>query len=76
MYSIGAMKSAGLSSTFRNRLKHTTKTTAFATLQENHLAAKEKQKSLRLQAERAQLERQKRERLLSSEGTTVERPLK
>ena len=55
------MKSAGLSSTYKRMLRKTTKIVAFASQHENHLAAKEKQKSLRMQAERAQIERQKRE---------------
>ena len=59
------MKSSGLSSTYRTMLKKATKITVAANLQANHLAAKEKQKALRLQAQRAQIERQKREKELS-----------
>ena len=61
------MKTAGLSSNYRNMHKQTTKITAFATQQGNHLAAKEKQKALRQQAKQAQLERQKRENQTDSE---------
>lgn len=56
-----AMKSAGLSSTYKRMLRQTTKISVSASLQANHLAAKEKQKSLRMQAEAAQIARQKRE---------------
>ena len=55
------MKSAGLSSNYRTMLKKTTKITATAAYQGNHLAAKEKKRTLRIQAEQAQRERQKRE---------------
>ena len=55
------MKSAGLSSKFRKMFRQTTKTTAFAQQQEIHLGIKEKQKSLRMQAEQAQIDRQKKE---------------
>lgn len=54
------MKGSGLSSTSRTILKKANKRSAFASHQEGYLAAKEKQKSLRLQAEKAQMERQKR----------------
>jgi len=63
------MKSAGLSSKFRKVIRHNTKTVAFAALQENHFAALEKQKSLRIQAAQAQLARQKKEsKLVESEN--------
>jgi hypothetical protein len=55
------MKSAGLSSTARKTFRHLTKAGTFSAQQEGHFASKEKQKSLRLQAEKAQLDRQKRE---------------
>lgn len=55
------MKSAGLNQNFRRMLRQTTKMTAFSTLQTGHLAAKEKQRTLRIQAERAQFARQKKE---------------
>jgi hypothetical protein len=53
------MKSAGLSSTFRTMLKKTKKITMHEAFQKNHLAAKEKQRSLRIQAAQAQFARQK-----------------
>ena len=55
------MKSAGLSSTYRNMLKKTTKIAAHATRQENQMAARERQKTLRMQAAKAQFERLKKE---------------
>jgi hypothetical protein len=55
------MKSAGLSSKIKKNIRHNTKATAFAANHVNHLAAKEKQKSLRLQAEQAQMARMKKE---------------
>jgi hypothetical protein len=57
------MKSAGLNQNYRRMHKQTTKISAAESFQGNHLAAKEKQKSLRLQAAQAQFERQKREKL-------------
>lgn len=55
------MKTAGLSSKVRNAQKHTTKARAFTNLKEIHLGAKERQKSLRLQAEQAQIARKKKD---------------
>ena len=55
------MKTAGLSSKVKKEQRHTAKTQTFANLQVIHFGAKEKQKSLRMQAERAQWARQKRE---------------
>jgi hypothetical protein len=57
------MKSAGLNQNYRRMHKQTTKISAVASFQENHLAAKEKQRSLRVQAAQAQFERQKKEKL-------------
>jgi hypothetical protein len=54
------MKSAGLNSTYRTMLKRTTKIIAATAHQDNHLARLEKQKTLRLQAAKAQFERQKK----------------
>ncbi len=54
------MKGNGLSSTKRTTLKKATTRFAYASQQEGYLAAKEKKKSLRMQAEKAQIERQKR----------------
>lgn len=64
------MKSTGLNQNFRRMQKQKTKAAAFSALQQNHLAAKERQKSLRLQAERAQAERQQRDGVVSSEATS------
>jgi len=55
------MKGNGLSSTTRTLIKKANRQSTFATHQVSYLAAKEKQKSLRLQAEKAQMERNKRE---------------
>ena len=55
------MKGNGLSSTTRTLLKKATKHSVFASHQAGYLASREKQKSLRMQAEKAQLERQKRD---------------
>jgi hypothetical protein len=55
------MKSAGISSKTRKTFRQITKTGAFAAQQEGHLAAKERQKFLRMQAAKAQFERQKLE---------------
>ncbi len=55
------MKGNGLSSTTRTLLKKANRQSTFASQQESYLAAKEKQKSLRLQAEKAQQERNQRE---------------
>ena len=55
------MKSAGLSSTYGKMLRKTTKIVAFANQQEGYFASKEKQKMLRMEAARAELERKKRE---------------
>jgi len=54
------MKTAGLSSKVKKVQRHNTKTQTFAHLQEIHFGAKEKQKSLRMQAERTQWARQKK----------------
>jgi hypothetical protein len=69
------MKSAGLNQNYRRMHKQTTKISAAESFQGNHLAAKEKQKSLRLQAAQAQFARQKKEKLgveiiISSELTS------
>ena len=58
------MKTTGLSSKVRKGLRHNAKTATFAATHISHLAAKEKQKSLLLQAEKAQLERMKKEAAL------------
>lgn len=55
------MKGNGLSSTTRTLLKKANRQSTFASQQEGYLAAKEKQKSLRMQAEKAQMERNKRD---------------
>ena len=70
------MKSAGLSSTYRNMLKRTTKITAHATLQASYLASKERQRALRLEAARAQFERQKREADIQASQAAVPAPTK
>ena len=62
------MKSAGLSSTYRTMFKRTTKITAFAAHQDKHLATKEKQKLLRMQAAKAQFDRQRKEKELLAEA--------
>ena len=63
LYTIGAlMKSSGLSSTYRTMQKRTNKINTSTTLQNQHFAAKEKQKLLLKQAAEAQFERQKREK--------------
>jgi hypothetical protein len=54
------MKSAGLPSTCRKMFRQTTKINIFEGQEQNRLAAKEKVKLLRQQAERAQYERQKK----------------
>ena len=54
------MKSAGLSSKTRKAFKHISKTSVFASQQEGHLAAKEKQRLLRMQAAKAQFDRQQK----------------
>jgi hypothetical protein len=60
------MKSAGLSSKFRKMFKQTSRTALFASQQEAHLGEKAKQKSQRLQAQFALIERKKREAELSA----------
>jgi hypothetical protein len=55
------MKANGLSSTNRAFLKKVSRQKSFASHQESHLAAKEKQKSLRLQAAKAENDRRLRE---------------
>ena len=55
------MKGNGLSSTHRTLLKKANKQSTHASNHEGFLASKEKQKSLRLQAEKAQFERTQRE---------------
>ncbi|MBC7692425.1 MAG: hypothetical protein H7222_11735 [Methylotenera sp.] len=55
------MKGNGLSSTTRTLLRKANRQATFATHEQSFLASKEKQKSLRMQAEKAQLERQKRD---------------
>jgi hypothetical protein len=55
------MKGNGLSSTHRTLLKKANRHSTHASNQEEFLAAKEKQKALRLQAEKAQFERNQRE---------------
>ncbi len=66
------MKNNGLSSKVRKGLRHNAKSATFAANHVNHLAAKERQKSLLMQAEKAQIERQKKESQLSSEiGSTI-----
>jgi hypothetical protein len=57
------MKGNGLSSTSRTFLKKLNRQSAYASTQESFLAAKEKQKALRLQAQKAEIERNKRELL-------------
>ena len=69
------MKSAGLSSTYSKMLRKTTKISVFAAQQDSHLAAKEKQKTLRMQAAQAQFERQKKEATLQSEEASPPSPL-
>ncbi len=61
------MKGNGLSSTTRTLIKKATRQSNFASAQVGYLAAKEKQKSLRLQAEKAELERRQRDALKASE---------
>ena len=65
------MKSAGLSSTYRNMLRRSTKITVLGKTQEGQMAAREKQKLLRMQAAKAQYERQKRENPPSPEAPTA-----
>ncbi len=55
------MKGNGLSSTNRTLLKKHTRQATYSSSQTGYLAAKEKQKSLRIQAEKAQFERNRRE---------------
>ena len=55
------MKGNGLSSTDRLRLGKANRQSTFVSHQESHLAAKERLKSLRLQAEKAENERRARE---------------
>jgi hypothetical protein len=54
------MKGNGLSSTSRGALKKLNRQSNFASNQVSYLAEKEKQRSLRLQAEKAWIESQKR----------------
>jgi hypothetical protein len=54
------MKTAGLSSTFNRMQRQTKKISASAALHGGHFAAKEKQKTMRLQAANAQFERQRK----------------
>ncbi len=68
------MKSAGLSSKVKKGFRQITKMTASSNLQEIHMAAKEKQKSLRLQAEQAQLARQKRESKAAADSALKSTP--
>jgi predicted nucleic acid-binding Zn-ribbon protein len=65
------MKSAGLSSVNRKVFRELTKMTAFSALQENHFAAKEKQRFLRHQAAQAQFERQKKANELSKDAGSI-----
>ncbi|MBS1960417.1 MAG: hypothetical protein JST80_13150 [Bdellovibrionales bacterium] len=58
------MKTAGLSSKVRTAQRHNTKAKTFANAQVGFLAAKEKQRSLLLQAEKAQQDRREREKRL------------
>ena len=60
------MKTSGLSSKVRKGLRHNAKTATFAANHVNHLAAKERQKSLLMQAEQAQMERMKKEAALKN----------
>ncbi|MBC7386919.1 MAG: hypothetical protein H7301_12260 [Cryobacterium sp.] len=55
------MKGNNLSSTNRTVLKKANRQSTFAMNQESYLASKERQKSLRMQAEKAELERRKRD---------------
>jgi hypothetical protein len=55
------MKTAGLSSKTRKNLRHNSKTSTFARLEEIQHAAREKQRTLRVQAERSRLASEKRE---------------
>lgn len=64
------MKSAGLSSKFRKEFTKTTKMTAFDNLQQIHLGTKEKQKSLKMQAERMRLEQMKKD----SQAAALQKP--
>lgn len=60
------MKSAGLSSKSKKGFREITKMTAVSNLKEIHLGAKEKLRSLRVQAQQAQFARQKRESLAAT----------
>ncbi len=55
------MKGNGLSSTTRTLIKKANRQSNFASQKVSYLAAKEKQKSLLMQAEKAQKDRQARE---------------
>lgn len=58
------MKVKGLSSKVKKGLRHNAKTVIFATNHVSHLASKERQKSLLMQAEQAQINRQLKEKQL------------
>ena len=69
------MKGNGLSSTHRALLKKANRQAAnFTSYQESFLVAKERQKSLRMQAEKAELERRQRELLRQSEAEGKDLP--
>lgn len=71
------MKGNGLSSTSRTLLKKHTRQATYSSSQTGYLAAKEKQKSLRLIAEKAQLERTRRElERAVTDGATPEHDLR
>jgi hypothetical protein len=63
------MKGNGLSSTSRNILRKANRqSAAFVSGEKSYLAGKERMKSLRLQAEKAQLERAKRDSVVSADN--------
>ena len=68
------MKNAGLSSKVRKIQRVTTKRTAFANTQEIHFGVKEKQKSLRIQAEAIFQRQQKESALLTEAAHTPSAP--
>lgn len=67
------MKGNGLSSTHRALLKKVNRQAAnFTSYQQSYLLAKERQKSLRMQAEKAELARRERELKQQSEAAAAE----
>ena len=65
------MKSAGLPSTHRKMMKQAKKVNVFAAQEQTRLAAREKLKAMRMQAERFSHERQRKEKELLSEKPTA-----